>query len=742
MRARAYFWCILISALLWVSSTLAGDIPLQQDSKFPFKIKADTLSYDEVTQTYSAEGHVTVSRGEQSLSADAVYLNVSTMEAVAVGNVQFTSGEGWLTGSRLEIDLDDGIGTLHNGSLFIEEKHFYIHGDKIEKVGENSYSVAEGRFTSCDGDTPSWQIRAKELDVTVGDTGKIKHGTVWARSVPVFYTPFLMFPVKRKRQTGFLLPQFSHSNNKGYEFSLPFYWAINESSDLTLYGDYMSDRGFRPGIEYRYALSPRSEGAIMFDYLHDQKTDDGTGFVGIEGDEFNRTNEDRWWLRTKMNQDLPFGFRGMLDLDVVSDQDYLLEFKTGYSSYEDSNDYFEKNFGRDLDDRRDAVRRNQLHLNRPWEQFSLNADLLYFDNVILRRSNEPDPTLQRLPNIQFNGIKQDLFGSPLFFDLVSSYVYFWRDYGTRSHRADLYPRFYYPLTLFKFLEFEPSCGLRQTVYQVEKYQDDSQKDRDNFFTRQGADLKLDLSTDVTKVFNFSRRSVDRVKHTIRPQVVYDYVTLSSQEDLPEFEDIDRLPDINLITYSITNFFSARLIEDQNADGEPESTEEQAPPSYRYNDFCRIKFSQSYDIKEARRDSERNPEPFSDIIGEIELRPLSCLNLDGDVAWSPYDHQVTRGDAKVTLCDLRGDHASIDYVYNKDRNQSIITRFLVKLFDPLWADVRHEHNIKAGKAVETSLGLKYAPPCWSIAVKYTNDRQTDEKEIFFEIGLRGLGEFGL
>jgi len=526
--------------------------------------------------------------------------------------------------------------------------------------------------------------------------------------------------------------------------TLPFFWAINESSDFTLYETFLSDRGFKHGLEYRYALSPHSKGAVLFDYLHDRKTDDGTDFVGIEGDDENRTNKNRWWLRTKTNQDLPAGFRGMLDLDIVSDQDYLLEFKTGYSSYEDSNDYFEKAFGRDLDDRRDVARRNQLHLHRPWEQFSLNADLLYFDNVILRRNNDPDPTLQRLPNIQFNGIKQDLFRSPCFFDLVSSYVYFWRDYGTKSHRADLHPRFYYPVTLFKYLEFEPSGGLRETIYQVERYQDDRQKNRDNLFTRQGADLKLDLSTDATRIFNFSRKSVDRVKHTVRPQVVYDYVTFSSQEDLPEFEDIDRLPDINLITYSITNFFSARLMENQNPDaaGEPESTEKQAQPSYRYNDFCRIKLTQSYDIKEARRNSQEKREPFSDIVGEIELRPLACLDLDGDVAWSPYDHQVTRGDAKVTLCDRRGDRAFIDYVYTRDRNQSIISRFLIKLFDPLWADVRHEHNIKAGKAIETSLGLKYAPPCWSIAVKYTDDRETDEKQFFVEIGLAGLGEFGL
>jgi LPS-assembly protein len=747
MLARASFWSMLISVLLWSSSAPGGDFSLSTDAPFPYQIKADTLSYDDVTQTYMAKGHVTITRDDHSLSADVVDLNVKTMEAKAFGHVHFTSGEDWLTGTRLEIDLNAGTGTLYEGFLFIKESNFYIRGSKIEKSGKDSYHLADGRFTACDGDSPDWQITAKDIKVTIDGLGKVKHATLWAKSIPVLYTPYLLFPASTKRQSGFLVPQFSHSNQKGYEYTQPLFWAISERMDATFYESYMQDRGFKQGVEYRYVLTPRSKGAVMFDYLHDRQIDDGTetGFQGYTGDDEDRTNRNRWWFRGKADQEFPAGFKAKLDVDVVSDQDYLREFKSGYSGYEWADDYFQREYGRDLDDYTDAVRTNHLNMNRNWDQYSFNGDLVYFYDAVIHNNDDPDPTLQRLPHLQFEGSKQSFFSSPLYFDLESFYDYFWRDYGTRGHYADMHPRLYYPLRIFKTLDFEPSVGLRESVWQVEKYEDEGTKDQDHFLSREGVDLRLDLSTDLTRIFQFDRKGFDRMKHTVKPQVVYDYVTVSSQKNLPDFDDIDRIDDSNLITYSITNFFSVRSMELKDLDpaGEPGSNEEPRKPSYRYNDFCRVKLMQSYDIEEARRDNKvGGKRPFSDVKGEVELRPYDCLDLDGDAAWSPYESDFTSYHAMLSLCDRRGDQGSLDYTYTEGWTKSIITRILLKLFDPVSATWEYERDIKDGKTVQTVFGLRYEPQCWSVAVTYTDDRSIDEQKFAVEIGLYGLGSVGL
>ena len=746
MFFRAYSLSILVFVVLWSSSTLAQDPFTRGEAGLPYHIKADSLSYDETTKSYSARDHVSITRGNQSLHADAVDLNAQTMEAEAWGNVRFTSGQDRLTGTRLKMDLDKGVGIVYDGTLFIKESHFYITGGEIQKTGEDSYYIDDGCFTTCDGDLPAWKITGRDLKVKMDGYGTVRHATLWTKSVPVLYTPFLVFPAKTERQTGLLFPKISTSSRDGFTYNQPFFWAISDSSDATFYESYMEDRGLKHGVEYRYALTPTSKGAVMYDYLHDQQVDDGTGdFEGFTEDNEDRTNRDRWWFRAKSDQELPAGFRTKLDMDLVSDQDYLREFRDGYSDFDNTNDYFEEEFGRDLDDYTDTVRLNQLNLNRNWDQYSLNADLRWYDDVIARKNNDPDTTLQRLPHVQFDGSKQQLFLSPFYFDLESSYDYFWRDYGTKGHRAYLHPRLYYPLRIFKYFDFEPSIGLRETLWHVEEFENEAPKKEDELLTREAYDLKADLSTEFWKTFHVKGKSIDRIRHSIKPQVVYDYISVPEDEDYPFFEGIDRMQEENLVTYSITNYFTARSIKRPARDIETQigSSNEPVIPLYRYRDVCRIKFSQSYDIEEARRDDGvGHRRPFSDIKGELEFRPYGCLDVDGDMSWSPYDSEIKTYNTTLTLCDRRGDRASVDYIYSRGERESILANALLRLFHPLSVYGEHERNIRDGQDVKTVVGFKYEPQCWSLDFSYTDDRAMDTQKYFVEVSLYGLGEFGL
>ena len=764
MFFRVYFCSILFAVVLWPSSTFTAVPSVRGEPGLPYHIKADSLNYDDATKTYRARGHVTITRADQSLQADAVDFNAETTEAEAWGNVYFRWGEDWLTGTGLEINLDAGIGTLYEGTLFIKESHFYIRGSKIEKIGKDSYHIADGRFTTCDGDSPAWEITGKDLRVTTDGYSTVKHAAFWARSIPLLYTPFLVFPAKTKRQTGLLVPQVSYSDRDGFEYNQPFFWAISESSDATFYEHYMEDRGFKHGVEYRYVLDTESKGTAMYNFLYDWEIDDGTadGYEGFTEDNELRLNRDRWWFRMKNDQELPAGFKAKLDVDLVSDQDYLREFDTGYSGYEHSDNYFLKEFGRELDDETETVRLNQLNLSRVWDQYSLNVDFRWYDNVIIRKNDLPDDTQQNLPSVNFTGSKQKISDTPFYFDLESSCDHFWREVGTRGYSVDLHPRVYYPVSLGKYVDFEPSVGGRETIWRVEEYEDDTTGKEDRLESREIYDLKADLSTEISRVFNLKGTSVDKIKHAIKPRVVYEYIPDLEQEDLPDF--VSRIDKKNVVTYSITNNFTARVLEDSKpvAEMEPAPQGESLVPRYRYNDFCRIKLSQGYDITEARREKNgKERRPFSDIKGELEFRPYDCLDLDADATWSPYDSEFTSYNAILTLCDRRGDYGSVDYRYTRENgadepgnrrytpengtdesgNRSIFTKVFVKLFDPVSVYWEHERNLMDDKDVKSVVGFKYESQCWALNFSYTDDRTMDEREYFVGVSLYGLGEFG-
>ncbi len=600
------------------------------------------------------------------------------------------------------------------------------------------------------------------MRVTIEGYGTVKHAAFWAKSVPLLYAPFFVFPAKIKRQTGLLVPHIYYSYMDGLQYNQPFFWAISESSDATLYEHYMERRGLKHGLEYRYVLAPESKGTVMYDYLYDRQIDDSTpipeedrgggyNYEGFRGDNEDRLNKKRWWFRMKNDQNLPAGFKAKLDVDVVSDQDYLREFETGYSGYEHTDSYFLKEFGRELDDQTDTVRRNQLNLNRGWDKYSLNVDFRWYDNVIIRKNNLPDGTQQNLPSVSFTGSKQEIFDTPFYFDLQSSYDHFWREVGTRGYSADVHPRVYYPVALGKYLDFEPSVGGRETLWQVEQYEPESTMEEDELESREIYDVKADLSTEISRIFNVKDTRVDKIKHAIKPQVVYEYVPELEQEDVPGF--VGTIAPKRLVTYSITNNFTARTSERPRPDSETglEGQQEQGalPPKYSYRDFCRIKFTQSYNIIEAQR--EENGEerrPFSDIKGELEFRPYDCLNLDADVTWSPYDDEYKSYNAILTLCDRRGDYGSVDYRYTRENGsdepgtRSIVTKMFVKPFDPVSVYWEHERNLKEREDIKSVIQFRYQFQCWSFGVTYTHDRTMDEREYLFEIGLYGLGEFEL
>jgi LPS-assembly protein len=310
----------------------------------PWHIVADEVRYDKNTDQYFAAGNVVITKENLKLSADRVHFQQKTMEVFADGHVMLISGKDILTGERMEMDLNKEIGVVFDGTIFIEQNHFYIKGNRLEKTGQDTYRAERASLTSCDGEKPAWKINARDVKVTVEGYGSAKHASLWARDIPVFYSPYLFFPVKLNRQTGFLTPQLGYSDRKGAEYVQPFFWAIDKSSDATFYEHFMGLRGNKIGAEYRYMMSTETKGAVMADVLNDRKVDDGIGNNsndwGYTDDQFLRPNEDRYWFRMKHDQELPAGFSGRLDLDIVSDQDYLNEFKKGYSGFDETERYF------------------------------------------------------------------------------------------------------------------------------------------------------------------------------------------------------------------------------------------------------------------------------------------------------------------------------------------------------------------------------------------------------------------
>ena len=748
-----------------VNEDQVGDVI--RDPSRPWQLEADEVNYDQRLDKYNARGNVLIYKGNIKLMADFVRFDHNDMKAYAEGNVILTNGKDILSGTSMEMDLENQIGSVENGYLFLKENNFHLTGDLIEKVGENTYSIDEASLTTCDGGNPDWRVTGKKVKIKEDGEGTAWHATMWARKMPVLYTPYVYYPAMTKRQTGFLIPEGGISDRWGTYYNQPFFWAIDESSDATFYGQYMNRRGLRAGAEYRYYLDDWSKGTWMVDGLDDQKIDDGIGDASEKwgfndgGKKILRKNEDRYWLRGSHHQKMPWGIQAKLDVDLVSDQDYTREFRNGYMGWNRSKHFFEEVFNRDLDDFNDPIRTNRLNFNKSWPLYSLNAQLRYDLDSTIRNSHKSDNTLQRLPIVEFDGVKQRIATSPFFFNLNSQYVYYWSRDGKRAQqdakrtqRIDVYPRLYLPFRLKPFINIEPSVGVRETLWRLDKKEDRSDLDDKKYYHRELFDTRLDLFSEVYNVFHTEGQFIEAIKHTIRPRIIHDYIPYADQDDLPDFDSIDRIDNTNLLTYSLINTLTSKTRKNGSF-----STSHRTDPSdatvldtvsdYKYNDFLRFELEQSYDINEAK---EKEPDrPFSPISARLDLFPGKYVSVEADALWSVYDTKFLSHNIAANLWDLRGDKLSIEYRYTRKSDEISLNQaqFLsvdlrVKVTDRLHLSGNYEYNFLDNTHVQTGIGLNYRRQCWSIDGNITETTNDNSKNLDFElkVNLFGLGGFGI
>jgi LPS-assembly protein len=659
----------------------------------------------------------------------------------------------------MDMDLENQVGSVENGYLFLKENNYHINGDLIKKVGEKTYTIDKATLTTCDGDKPDWKITGRNVKVTAEGGGSAQHATMWARSAPVLYTPYFYYPARKKRQTGLLWPEGGHSNRWGWNYNQPFFWAIDKSRDATFYAQYLEKRGVKGGLEYRYYLDDWSKGTWMMDGFNDDQSDRGgqsSEDWGFEDGtrEILRKNHDRYWLRGSHHQKMPYGVRAKLDLDLVSDQDYTREFTKGYMGWNESKNYFEDVFYRDLDDYNDPIRTNRLNFNKLWSQYSLNVEMRYDLDSTIRNSKLPDLTLQQLPVVNFDAVKQRISASPFFYNLNSQYLYYWSEDGQRTQRAEAYPRLYLPFQLKPFFTIEPSVGVRGTMWYLDKEEFGPEGNK-RFYSRGLYDTRLDFFTEIFKVFRTEGETIEAVKHTVRPRVIHTYIPDVDQDDLPNFDAVDRIDDQNLLTYSLTNTLTSKArkqgsFEISNRRDPGRATILDSATDYSYNDFLRFELEQSYDIKEAKqKDSYR---PFSPLSARLDLFPGKYIGLDADALWSVYDYKFLSHNIAARLWDLRGDQLRVEYRYTRvsdeiDLNpaKSLFGELAVKVTDRLRVSGLYEYNFLDKIRVQTGLGLNYTADCWSFEgslVDKTNVDKTSDLSWEFKIKLFGLGEFGI
>ena len=662
---------------------------------------------------------ITTTKVITTIKADWMVYDVDLGTVKLRGNVLIDVGADQLTAEEGVVNLNRETGTFENATIIRQYKDMHFEGRVIEKTGDLTYHIEDGWLITCklkEGETPPWSFSAAEADITDGGYAFLKHAVFRIKKVPIFYTPIMILPAKRTRQTGFLFPAISISERDGFGIEFPLFINLSPSSDITLYPNYMVDRGFMAGAEARYVANPESKGMLMANYINDSLSDinDPANAEYYSDGGYTHDNQNRYWFRGKADHKIG-EWTTRLDFDLVSDLDYLTEFNTGLTGYDMSDERFSDEFGRGFESRSSDQRQSTLRTLRSWDNgLYLQGNIELTDDL---RVDEDSPTpLMKLPEINFTGLLP-VYETGIDLSWNADYLYYYREDGVRSHRIDLFPQLTMAVPLLSdYIETLVAVGVRDTMYSIdnnittltpelpvtdndETADSDETNTEDEFLysdteNRFLADFRAEIASTLKKDFSWNGTSVSSWSHTLRPYVQYKYTTDVDQENLPQFDSVDNVGDQNLISYGINNYFNVQGKKNNSA----------FDREYGY-----FKIEQSYDLREEEEDTPLTP---------IEMRlgyfPLTELRFVYKTDLDVYDDGFLEHSLEADYYNSRGDVFSADYrispLYD---TSSIRAEMRVGLFYNLFAGYSIEQSIEDSITVEEKYNLTYSPSCWSV-----------------------------
>tara|TARA_R110002072_G_scaffold64203_11_gene160049 strand:- start:33633 stop:36020 length:2388 start_codon:yes stop_codon:yes gene_type:complete len=235
---------------LFLSSILFENLEARESFSIGDKIhvlsdKAFRKTQDNI---FEAIGNVIITHKQDALYGEKASVSFDSGDVSVVGNVRFIGPEMTMYGSKLDYNFNTKILSVNNARILSD--NYVVLGKNIKRLSNTEIVADNAEYTTCKDCPESWSIYGKKVRITVGEYIRIKHAFIKVRGVVVMYFPYIILPIKKKRETGLLFPSFGLNTEKGFRYQQPFFWAINNSSDMTFVPSIFGKRGM--GSEYQF----------------------------------------------------------------------------------------------------------------------------------------------------------------------------------------------------------------------------------------------------------------------------------------------------------------------------------------------------------------------------------------------------------------------------------------------------------------------------------------------------------
>ena len=717
------------SVLNYATPTLEPD----ENGDYLIALEADNvLSQGE--NLVELSGNAKVEQGRQTIVADNLKYYRESERVVATGNVEMISEKGdYLSSESVDVIAPTQIGTLVNSEFKLSKGINSSDGVDIAEIesrgsaelisleGEGVVRLSNAKFTNCPDGNDSVMVGASEIELDrIGGIARAKGATVRFKGVPIFYAPYLSFPINDQRKTGFLTPGYGSDDESGNIIEVPWYWNIAKNQDATITPRYYTDRGLQVGLEYRH-LSENSSTLVYGEILPEDDLYDG-----LNGE--LETGQQRDMLSIQHRHQFTDDISASVNYNDVSDIDYFNDFRNEVS-------YFSALY----------VPRD-VRLNYSHDYFNLGVRASEYQIIDDRITNAP---YERLPSVSFNTRLPD---GPydISYGVDASYTNFASD-----DRADEGKRL--AITPYAEIPFENVWGYVKPRLSFHH--------RSYSLDRANADLDDNPSFDVP-IFSIDSGIYlekntswfgDEALQTLEPRLYYVYAPEEDQEDVPLFDTRqislnnlrnifretrfyggDRVGDTNQATIGVTS----RIIDSESGDE-------------------RLKLSVGQlilldDLEQNQFAGQVIEKGLGDLLVELRTRSTGPWTTYSFIQYSHEEDdaiRTARFDLGYSPDDDNRKLLSLGY-YFRERGDTDLEQLTFNAQWPIadrWQVFGSgRYSLERSENIASTIGLEYNGCCWKLRLigsdrvdsrlVRTSDPSADKKRtsIFLELELTSLG----
>ena len=594
-KLRAIF--LLLASLAACLGARAAEEPKSFliESSNPVSIKDGRVFYtNDIRITY----------GNATLSARNAQLDQHTGECVAEGKVRLESGTSVWTGDRLRYNFKTQQIVGENFALG-RPPYFAKGAVAVGEKEQEVYVLLDGIVTTDDNADPNYRIRARTITLVAGDYLECEDAVVYLGDVPVFWWPKLRRSLKRHPNHWIVAPGYRSKYGPYLLTTYEYYWSERLGGAIHL--DERIRRGPGIGPDFTYHLPRFGDGVFKHYYTYDQRPDEDDRGKDLDH------HRQRVWLEHQGN--LTSNLTVKAAVRYQSDSRMVRDFFL--TEYHDN-----------------VQPATYVELSQSWRNWTL-------DIVAQPRVNRFQETVERLPDVQLTGLRQQIGPTPLYYESESSFGWFQREFAYdqtnryAAARADTFHQVVLPWTFFNWLNVTPRAGGRFS-YSSEASGGGAATDEQ---TRSVFNSGAEASTKISRTWAGARNKffeLDGVRHILQPSVNYAWVPDPSTplEKLPQFDY--ELPTTRLLPFTYPDYNRIDSIDSQNVMRFGLHNKLQTKRDGQIENF--VNWNTYADWRLRPNDHQRT---WSDAYSDLDVRPFRWLTFNSELA---YDINETKWDA--------------------------------------------------------------------------------------------------